>query len=221
MARGDKRINVSVKLTEDQYNLARRKLFVEHITWQAMLSAVINAYIVGDLSVLENGRYHLAPPSSYKPVVRIEGSDVDIEPDWAVNERPQVGYRNHAQAPKRAKVWGTRELAHHLREVTGRRVSLQTLRKLLDSLDIPKTETGRWKFPKEADDPHIPKIIEAIQMGEYDRLLYGGVAQARQTEDAKIKKIREKTEANKRHAQQKRLEHLKRLRQSEDSEFPD
>lgn len=217
----DRRVNVNVMLTMDQYNLARRKLFVEHMSWQRVFSALINAYIVGDVSVLENGRYHLAPPSGYKPVVKIEGSDVDIEPDWGVNERPQVGYRNPNQAPKRAKVWGTRELAHHLRSVTGRRISIPLLRKLLQALDVPKTDTGRWKFPKEEDDPHIPKIIEAIEEGVYDELLHGQVAQARLVESDRIKRTRERSQAEKHHAKQRRLEHLKRLRQSESSEYPE
>lgn len=211
-----KQYKVGAGLSEDQYNLVRRRLFIEDLSWQTVIRALLNAYITGDVSVTAQGRYHLSPPSHHIPVMQIEGSDVEIEPEWTVKDRPQVGHKSREQKPREKPMWGTRELAAHLRELTGRKVSTNMLRKLLKVIDVPKHNNGGvWKFPGNEDNEHIPRIVEAFEEGVYDSLIYEGTANAEAVMEARLARESYKTEAQRIRQRQKRLAHLRRLRQTE------
>lgn len=208
----EKKHRVSVHMTKDQFNLARRRLFVEDLSWQTVLNSLINAYIMGDISITSQGRYHISPPKSSIPVIQIEGikDTVEIEPDWGkARHRPQAG--DSKQTPRSKPKWGSKELAQHLRSVTGRRVSIQNLRKLLRTLEIEKKGNSRWVFDPDEDSETIAVIQEAIEDGVYDRLVREG------TEEAQKKQQEDKAEqeAKVQDAKARRLQHLKRLRKIE------
>lgn len=209
---------ITARLTDDQYRLARHRLFVEDLTWQELISTLVNAYICGDISVTKQGRYHVAPPSGDEPVVLVpSGADVvEIEPDWGVDHpRPQVGAERPRQQPRGVRAWGTTALANHLREVTGRRISKNVLRKLLKLLDIPKQDNGRWEFPGP-DSEYVKKLEVAMNDGTYDTLIREGTKEANQLQRQKKKEEAEIEWAFEQDAKQRRLERLKQLRSIEE-----
>lgn len=211
------RHRVSARVTEDQFELLRRRTFVEDLTIQTVLSALVNAYISGDVSVTQQGRYMLSPPSDYDPVIEVERAEdvVEIEPDWGVEDgRPQVGATNHRQKPRGKPDMGTRELARYLRKETGRRVSLPSLRKLLNALDVPKDDNGRWTF-EGTDSQTVSQVKEAIESGVYDSLVQEGVEAARKVAEANEAREEEIQEAVESYPKNRRIEHLKRLRRIE------
>lgn len=206
---------VSFRLTEDQYNLARRRLFGDDLNWQTMLTALVNAYITGYVSVTKAGRFVLSPPTSKVPVIEVDtGEDlVEVEPDWRVSgERPQVG--SPQQRPRKLRQWGTSDLAIYLREQTGRRISIQHLRKLLSTMNLPKGDNGRWSFSGPEDET-IQRIIKAIEEGVYDALIREGVQQARQRSKEITKNLESYWQSVESTEMQRRLNHLKRLRELE------
>lgn len=209
--------SIGATLTEDQYSMVRRKLFVEGLSWQKVISALINAYIMGDISVTTSGRYKLSPPSGYIPVIRIpDGVDeVEIEPDWGVNNpRPQMGSTSdHAWDEE---IWKTRELVQYVREITGRRISIILLRELLNHLDIPKANT-QWKFTGP-EDKYVTQVIEAIEEGLYDELSKLGTGRAEQHRLRNKRKLDEPKEAKELTDKEKRIQHLRKLRQIEETE---
>lgn len=205
---------VSFRVTKDQYNLARRRLFVEDLNWQTVMRALLNAYIMGDVSVTSEGRYHIAPPSGYVPVVEVtkEEDVVEIEPDWGTtSERPQVGANHSRQHPRNHPVWGTRELAAYLRRETGRRVTVQVLRKLLTLLEVPKADNGFWQFDGE-DDKHVSTIIEAITDGTYATLVKEGVVNAQKHVEKKEDRALDSEELEEARSRNAKINHLKRVR---------
>lgn len=210
---------VHAKLTKDQFSLLRRRAFVEDLTVQAILSALVNAYIAGDVSVTAQGRYMLSPPSDYEPIIEVEkAADViEIEPNWGVKDgRPQVGATSHRQKPRNKPEWGTRELARHLRKSTGRRVTIPSLRDLLNTLDIPKGDNGRWSF-EGPDSETVNEVKTAIEEGVYDSLVLEGIREARKIAEENEARETEIQEAVEDYPEQRRIQHLKRLRQIEES----
>lgn len=220
MPTNKKRKAVTVHLTPTQFSLARRRIFHEHLTWQMVMNALMNAYITGDITVTKQGRYHMAPPQGAVPVIHVpkDGEVVEIDVDWGTKDsRPQVGASNKAQHPKRPRSdsWGTRELVGYLREETGRNVRLASLQLLLRTLEIPKHGGHHWKFTGE-DDPLVVEILETFHDGTYDRLIRQGLDKAevarerRKSKEAEIKNAVTTTE------QQRKILHLKRLRSTEE-----
>lgn len=206
---------ISCRLTEDQFGLARRKLFVESLSWQRVISALVNAYIMGDISVTPSGRYVLAPPTGYIPVVKVSEDEdaVEIEPDWGVNNpRPQMGA---TYEPKQGEYWGTKELAEYLRVETSRRLSVNSVRKLLRHLNIPK-ENNRWVFIGP-EDIYIDQIKEAIQNGTYDDLIRESTKEANKMAMWRKHGVDEIREAKELSEKERRTQHLRRLRNIEDS----
>lgn len=148
---------------------------------------------MGDVTVTRQGRYYLSPPRDGIPIIEIpKGKDtVELEPDWNIRaSRPQVSADNPKQKPRRSKSWGTREVAIHLREETGRRISIPVLRKLLPILEIPKGDNSRWNFTG-GDDPNVSVIKKAIEDGTYDTLLYEGTLKARQSRERNQRELEE------------------------------
>lgn len=207
---------ITFKITEDQYKFARRKLFVEDLTWQIVMPALLNAYIMGDVSITQQGRYHVAPPTDHIPVVGIEGSDVEVEPDWhrksgKAQGRPQVGAKSPSQKPKRQRVWGTKSLAQYLRQETGRRISYPILRQLLLALEIPKADNKQWKFPGEENNEYVPIIVEAIENGTYDILLTDSLERAKESQKRRQAIMQEQEHANEVYEKAKRAKKRKQM----------
>lgn len=207
---------VPVKLTEDQWKLAKRRLFVEHQTWQVVLSALVNAYICGDITVTRDGRYSMNPPEGASPVVEVpKGADyVEIEPDWQVPQgKPQKGYENR-EYDSPAPGWGTRQLQQHLRKHTGRGLKLPALRELLRYLEIEK-EGHRYLFDGPTDE-RVDMIETAIHTGVYDALVRKGLKQADKYREQKIEEQEEIEKSAGVYKESKRLKRLKQMRSIED-----
>lgn len=205
---------VAVTLTLDQYNLARRRLFVESMSWEKVLRALVNAYITGDVSVSKQGRYSLAPPSNLVPQVKvpIDGDLVDIDVDWQTpSERPQVGVTEPRQQSRSRDYWGTREVSAFLRETTGRNVKPQGLRLLLRTLNVPKGAHKQWRFDGP-NDKKLLLIIDAVKDGTYDSLIREGLSELETKRRRKQAEARDLKQSEEMTAEQRRIAHLKKLR---------
>lgn len=205
---------VSVSLTDDQYELARRRAFVEDLGWRTIFNALVNAYIAGDITVTAQGRYTVHPPKSATPIVHVrrDADVVEIEPDWNVNDpRPQVGDDPRQQARPHSG-WGTRALTQHIAQETGRKISKQYLRRLLSVLGIEKAENGRWYF-EGPQDSNVSLVLRAIEEGVYDQMIAEGVATMVKKVKAKESEIQDHV-AN--HEAAKRARFAERLRQREE-----
>jgi hypothetical protein len=193
-------------------------MWVEDISWPKLISALLNAFIMGDVSVTNDGRYHLSAPVSSVPVIQVPKGDqtIELEPDWNIRgkTRPQVGADEPKQKPRIAKSWGTREVALYLRQETGRRISLPILRQLLSILEIPKGENTRWNF-RGATDPAIQTIKDAIENGTYDTLLREGTSKARAASERNKQKLEALESARTKTKNARKSKHLKQLRKIE------
>lgn len=191
------------------------------MTIQSVLSALVNAYIMGDITVTKQGRYHMSPPSGHSPVIEVEQADdmvIEIEPDWGIgSDRPQVGADNHRQKPRTKHKWGTRELAQYLRKTTERRVSVQNLRRLLSSMEVEKEDNGRWSF-NGPEDRTVIQIVEAVQAGVYDSLVQEGVEAARKQQESMDEATVEHFQSARQEEIARRAQHLRRLRSIQESE---
>lgn len=209
---------IQVKITSDQYSLARRRMWAENLTWRQLINALLNAFIMGDITVTKQGRYHLAPPTSAVPVIEVPkyNETVELEPDWNLKgeNRPQVGADEPKQKPRHLKSWGTREMALYLRQETGRRISIPVLRKLLSVLGVPKGDNSRWNFTGPLD-PNIPTIKEAIEDGTYDTLLSEGIRLAEDFHARKQRELEEMRKAKITNEKARKIKHLKSLRKIE------
>lgn len=167
---------IAAQVTDDQYELARRRAFVEDLPWKTIFNALINAYIAGDITVTRQGRYSVALPQSSVPVARVrrDADDIEIEPDWNLKDpRPQVGTKANQQ-DKPSSGWGTGALNEHIKKETGRKIPRQYLRQLLRTLGIEKADNGRWYF-EGPTDPQVETVISAIESGVYDALIREGL----------------------------------------------
>lgn len=206
--------NINVSLTDDQYELARRRAFVEDLGWKPIFNALINAYIAGDITVTQQGRYTVHPPKSATPVVHVrrDADVIELEPDWNINDpRPQVGEDPRQQARPHSG-WGTRALTQHIAQETGRKISPHYLRRLLSVLGIEKADNGRWYFEGPTDE-RVSLVLTAIEEGVYDQMIAEGI-------DGMVKKVKEK-ETDKQvhvanHEASKRKRFADRLRQREE-----
>lgn len=208
---------VATQLTDQQYNLARRRLFAEKQTWQKVLNALVNAYITGDITVTEAGRYHLSTPKGKPVVIQVpKGADlIEVDVDWGTKDRrPQVGADSPSQKPKVLSAWGTKDLLFHLRSVTGRRITMQSLRYLLRIMEIEKDGNNRWEF-KGPEDERVTEVEEAIYSGLYDELVRMGTEAAAAIRITKEKQEKALKNAVSAHEAERKALHLKRLNQIE------
>ena len=211
---------VPVKLSTDQYNLARRRMFAEDMSWQEVLVPLLNAYIMGDVTVTRQGRYYLHPPRDGIPIIEIPKKEdkVELEPDWNIGEnRPQVSADKPQQKPRNLKDWGTRQVAVYLREETGRKISIPVLRQLLSLYEIPKGNNSRWSFTG-GDDPHVQTLKQAIEDGTYDTLLREGTQRAVEARKRKQQELDELAEAEEITNERRRQKHLERIRKIQNHE---
>lgn len=215
----EKKKQVTVNLTQDQFDLARRRLFIEGLSWGVVLRALLNAYVMGDVSVTKSGKYYMAAPSNYKPVVHVTQAEdvVEIEPAWGVtSDRPQVGENRVGTVTKLPPKWGTRELAAYLRDHTGRKITPMYLRKMLALIEIPKGENGRWSFEGE-NDPQVKTIIKAITEGVYEAIIYEGLQEAKQYQAKRVEKAEEIKDAIRNTKMEEQARRLRRLKAIEES----
>lgn len=205
---------VSITISDQQYELARRRAFVEDLRWRHIWNALINAYIAGDITVTQQGRYSVHPPTSATPVVHVrkDADLVELEPDWSINDpRPQVGDKS-TQQTRPHHGWGTSALLQHLKETTGRKIPKQYLRRLLNLLEIPKADNGRWYFDG-INDPLVSVVIEAVVGGVYDEMIRVGLNEMIQRAKPKEPDV---TFHHLTHEENKRRRYAARLRQLED-----
>lgn len=209
---------IQVYISSDQYALARRRMWVENLSWPKLITALLNAFITGDITVTRQGRYHLSPPLSSVPVISVPrgGEEIELEPDWNIRgqTRPQVGTEEPKQKPRHAKSWGTREVALYLQQETGRRISLPAMRKLLSVLDVPKGDNSRWNFGGP-DDLTVQILKESIEDGTYDAVLYEETSKARAASERNKQKLAALKEAEDMTVKARKLKHLKELRNIE------
>lgn len=154
----------TVRLTTEQNDLAKRRLEAERLTWQKVLSAAINAYIRGDFRVNLRGEYRVQTSEASGALAfgdddealgleELQELDLPLEDD--------------------EDILTTRDLAEKAEEVTGRKVPLTLLRRLVRTRWPQEESPGpgtryRWR----ANDPVIWEIIEAIGEGAIDQLRY-------------------------------------------------
>jgi hypothetical protein len=211
--------SVTVTLTEDQFELARRRLFIEGLGWTTVLRALVNAYVMGDVSVTKSGKYYMAPPSNYRPVVHVSKAEdvVEIEPEWGVaSDRPQIGTTSVGQVTHLPDKWGTKELAAYMREVTGRKISPTYLRRMMALIEIPKGSNNRWSFDGP-DDPKVATVRKAIDEGIYQAIIHEGIRVASQYEDKRRKKAEEIKEAIHDTKMEERARRIKMIKSIEES----
>lgn len=170
--REDERLVVAGRLNRVQHELLRRRCLSEKVTIQSVISASVNAYILGHLRVTPTGRYHVSAPgaplsSDDEVLVRAPTAD---DPNRVVLLRqppadPHGGRRD------------TRWLADFLHPDYGHSVSMQALRLVLRELERdgaiePRPEGTRvWKFPGGPEDPRVRAVVLARQDGTWDRLV--------------------------------------------------
>lgn len=208
---------VSTQITSQQYNLARRRMYAEGQNWQKVLNALINAYIIGDVTVTDGGRYQVSPPKHLPVSVQVpKNADlIEVDVDWGTRDRrPQVGANAPSQQQKPRKSWGTKELLNHLRKETGRHVTIQSLRYMLRILEIEKQENNRWIF-SGPEDERVAEIEEAIYSGLYDELIRMGTERAEAIRITKQKQKKALKQAASAYEAERKLLHLKRLNQLE------
>lgn len=207
---------IGVSISDEQYELARRRAFVEDLKWKHIWNALINAYIAGDITVTQQGRYSIHPPKAAIPVVHVrhDADLIELEPDWSINDpRPQVGADSTHQQSKHkgAGGWGTTHLHQYIKQETGRKIPKQYLRRLLKALEIPKSDNGRWYF-KGPTDPKVETVISAIETGVYDEITRLGLEHMLKS----VAKSHEHEVHDVQHAETKRQRFIERLKQMED-----
>lgn len=154
----------TVRLTREQNDLGRKRLEAERLTWQKLFSAATNAYIRGDFRVNARGEYQLAPTDSAGALAFTEEDDALGLEDLVERDIP---------LSEDERMIGTRQLAEKAEEITGRRVPLTLLRRLVRTRWPQEQNPGpgtryRW----HEDDPQVWEIIEAIGDGAIDALRY-------------------------------------------------
>lgn len=151
---------VSVNLTTESYQLAKRRFVAEHGNFQRVLNAAISAYIMGELRVHPDGTYAVVPDGDDALVWEAddpEAADVlDLDSQMAANGLEEMS---------KPSVLGIRDLCEYVEEHTGRRATPSMLRFLLKELapdyrDHPKQQ---WRIPIE--DPLLGEVIEAVAAG--------------------------------------------------------
>lgn len=177
----DERRTVTLKVTDRQFQSMKRKMAIEGLTWQKVLNAAVNAYLLGDMEVMASGKYRTRTPRNTMPQLYDE-TDAEVIDINDLRSRGKGGRTDTVHTTgrgmqrkkgRRLTGWGVPELAVWLRETTGRRVQLQKLRKLLRKMEVPKEENGRWRFEGE-DDEWVGKVREAVENGELDQFTLDG-----------------------------------------------
>lgn len=153
---------VLIRLTEEQFRLAKRRMALDDIGWQHLGQAAVNGYILGHLTANRRGEAGWDPNG--------DAATFSEDPKEAVRQvRAAVKGMPPPPPRKTREWWDLHDLARYLEESTGRRVGHAILRQYLRKhwshlKDKPKS---RWKFYPEGDVPDGapdtgPKTISAI-----------------------------------------------------------
>lgn len=159
----------TVKLTEQQFRLARTRIEHEHLSWQRVLSAAVDAYIVGELKVTPVGNWSVSDEGD--EVLSFVDGDADaLDLDDLVGLVPAEGQGDRPYGQQVPETIGTRELAERAEAKTGRRVSIHMLRSLLRERFPEARPEGSTQYRWDEDDPQIGEIIQAIADGALDEI---------------------------------------------------
>ena len=163
----DDRTVVTVRLNATQHELLRRRSISDGVTFQQVLAAGVNAYVLGDLRVTPTGRYHVAGPE--QPLSRED--EVTVRAPTPDQPERTVTLRQPPAEPGRK---GTTWLRDHLHRRTGKHISTRLLRRLLAHMEEEGTVEPRdgryWKFTG-ADDPTVVAVAIAYDDGTLDDLV--------------------------------------------------
>lgn len=169
------RPQVSVRLTDAQHELLRRRCVADQITMQTALAAGINCYILGNLVVKADGRYEIDPRGAriIQDVVTVR-APTDEDPDRKVD----VHVTNRTRKGKLSTKW----LTEHLAQRCGKHVSQRATRKFLKYMEeegMVEPRDGRyWRFDGPEDE-RVVAVRIALDDGRWDDFFAEQVEQVR------------------------------------------
>jgi len=147
--------------------LFRRKVAARNLTQQTVLVALVNAYLLGEVEVLPNGRYRVVG----HPVRSVE-DEISVSAPTLDNPGRRVTIRQPSATG--GKRLGTAWLADHLATVRGKPITPATVRRLLRHLEEEgrvEPRTGRyWSFDG-VDDPAVITARVAMDDGTLDAIV--------------------------------------------------
>lgn len=156
----------TVRLTPEQFEFARLRMARDHTSWQKVLGAGVNAYILGELLVRPDGRHTVDPNAGLVSDDETDAIDLDAVADYE-SLRPYNG-----QAGLEDPTWlDTEELRRWLEQTTGRRVSKHMLMLLLRQRfrHLKPEGQARWKFyPGEGGG--MDQVRQAVVDGAIDEI---------------------------------------------------
>lgn len=177
--------SATVKLSEQQRYLWRRKLAARKESAQHVLSNMVNAYLLGEWEPPERPRLTRSQQQQAYRLWGEDGYDPDdgLSPDLDHGDDEATDLEDLQERPPR---WGVRELQAYLNEVFDRDFRLSTIYVLLQE-HFPRKK-GQWAYSWAGeDDPEIPQIVEKIEEGEMDRIRDERLAKIGQPKEAKKK----------------------------------
>lgn len=177
----------TVRLTESQHVLTRRRMVEEGMSWQRLLSACVNAYARDELHVGPSGDLSLGAlrESSSTRSARAEAGptvttgddpdaiDLDDLMDLPDEGDPPALPDEHGRpyGSQEPRTIGTRELANLAEERTGRRVNLVLLRELVRERYPQDAEPGpSTRYRWDIEDPQVEQIIDDIGQGALNEI---------------------------------------------------
>lgn len=175
--------SATVKLSEQQRYLWRRKLAARKESAQHVLSNMVNAYLLGEWEPPERPRLTRSQQQQAYRLWGEDGYDPDdgLPPNLDHGDDEATDLEDLQERPPR---WGVRELQAYLNEVFDRDFRLSTIYVLLQE-HFPRKK-GQWAYAWSGeDDPEIPQIVEKIEEGEMDRIRDERLAKIGETKQAK------------------------------------
>lgn len=163
----DDRTGVTVRLNATQHELLRRRALSDGVSLQQVLAAGVNAYVLGDLRVLPNGRYHVVGPTA--PPVR----DDEVVLRAPTTDQPERTVTLRQPPANGGRVMGTRWLTEYAYVRSGKKISTRMVRRVLAHMEehgmIDERPGRYWRFDGP-EDPNVVKFIMALDDGTYDEV---------------------------------------------------
>lgn len=176
--------STTVKLSEQQRYLWRRKLAASKLSGQYVLQTMINAWLTGEWEPPER---HPLTKKEQQQAYKVWGED-GFDPEDGLP--PELVDEDEADAidleelGERAPRWYIRDLQAYINAVTGRDVRLSTLYKFLQT-HFPKNKR-QWAYMWDGeDDPQIAEIMELVEEGELEVVRDENLAKIWQSKQAK------------------------------------
>ena len=177
--RGDDRHRVHVRLTPKQFELARRRLYAEHLSWQTVLSASVNAFILGDLAIEPSGHYRVVdpPPEQHADphaVAEVEAEGHDEPVELAIAEPTPADTLPDPADIYALESWGLQEVVSHLIEEAGSALAFtgsnatRELARYLRHLGLGVGRGSRYTFDGP-DDETVVMLVEHTRDGKVVR----------------------------------------------------